>query len=183
MEKFKKSISNYLIALSIFITILSVPFPELLNYGMNSYNLSITGNYLLLSLQFLLYQFLHWSILHILGNSIFIYIFWNQVEKLLWTKKYIIFFILNTIFTWAALLFLSSWNTIWISWFAMAVLGYMFMELRRINHPDYRWAGTFLVINILIWFTSNISLIWHLAGAIFGILYFYMLNSSRNKLK
>ncbi len=108
----------------------------------------------------------------------FIYIFWNQIEFLIWQKRYILFFILNTIFTWFFLLFLSDWNTIWISGFAMAILAYVFLELKKRNNPEYKSAWIFLLINISIWFGSNISLIWHLFWAIFWIIYFIFLNKN-----
>ncbi|EKE29766.1 MAG: hypothetical protein ACD_2C00102G0002 [uncultured bacterium (gcode 4)] len=181
MWRLDKSISNLLIILSIIITALTIPFPELFRYWMNKYYLYVTHDIPSILVQFWLYQFLHWWMLHILSNSLFIYIFWNQVEILMWKKRYLQFFLLNAIFTWFAILFLSSANTVWISWFAMAIMGYVFMHLRKIKHPDYKWAWIFLVLNVLIWFGSNISLIWHLAWAIFWCWYFYLETNLRSR--
>ncbi|EKE28601.1 MAG: hypothetical protein ACD_3C00040G0002 [uncultured bacterium (gcode 4)] len=175
-----KSISNMLILISIFITSLTIPFQQLYNYWMNNYYLG-NWDYLTLLIQFCLYQFLHWWLLHILSNSIFIYLFWNQVERLLWKKRFLMFFLLNTIFTWVAILILSEWNTVGISWFAMAVMWYVFMYMRKIRHPDYKWAWTFLALNILIWFSSNISLVWHLWWAVFGCLFFIFESNLKKK--
>jgi hypothetical protein len=87
-----------------------------------------------------------------------------------------IFFILNTFFVGIALLFLSNGNTIGISGFAMAILSYIFLELRSRNNPEYKSAGVFLIINILMGLGGNISLVGHLSGAIFGIVFYYLLD-------
>lgn len=174
-----KTISNTLIILSTITTILTYIFPEVLYFGMNNWFVS-AWNYLFFVIQIILYQFLHWGIIHLLSNSLFLYIFWNQLEFTIWKIKYLIFFILNSIFVAISLLVFSSWNTIWISGFAMAILTYIFLLLRKNNHPDYKWAGLFIVINIFIWIDSNISFIWHLSGAIFGLI-FYFISESLNK--
>ena len=130
-------------------------------------------NYVWFLTQFLLYQFLHGWAFHILANSLFIYIFWNQLESFIWNKKYIAFFALNAIFVWIALLFLSTWTTIWISWFAMAILAYITMELKRRKNPEYKAALLFLWINVAIGLTWNISFVWHLSWAVFWIIFYF----------
>jgi hypothetical protein len=87
-------------------------------------------------------------------------------------NRFIVFFILNSIFVGIALLLFARGNTIGISGFAMAVLAYIFLDLRSKRNPEYKSAGIFLLINIGIGFTGNISLTGHLSGAIFGILFF-----------
>ena len=169
-----KTISNSLILISLIVTLLSFFSSSILEYWMNIYFL-IEKNYIWVLVQFALYQFLHWWMLHLLSNSIFIYLFWNQIEALIWKNKYILFFILNSIFVGISLLFLSSGNTIWISGFAMALLAYYFLELKWRNHPDYKWALFFLIINIMIWFGSNIRFVGHLSWAIFWVIYYYSL--------
>ncbi len=178
----KMTISNFLIIICIFITIQSFFMPKILMFGMSNYFI-INQNYLWILIQFILYQFLHWWLLHLFSNWIFIYIFWNQIEFLIWKRSYIIFFVLNTIFTWAALIFLSTWTTIWISGFAMAILSYIFLELKKQNNTEYKWAFIFLLINIFIWFWSNISLVWHLFWAISWVIYFYSKNKFLTKIK
>jgi membrane associated rhomboid family serine protease len=176
--KFNKlSVSNIFIFISIFVTFLSFFFDTIFAFWMNHFFIN-QQNYLLVTVQFLLYQFIHWWILHLFSNAIFIYIFWNQVEILLWEKKYFLFFVLNTIFVWVALLFLSSGTTVWISGFAMAILAYVFLELKKRNNPEYKWAWVFLLINIFIWLWSSISLVGHLFWAIFWIIYFVVLNEN-----
>ncbi len=177
----KITVSNFLILICIFVTLISFFMPKILIFWMNDFFI-LNKNYVWFIVQFILYQFLHWWIFHLLSNSIFIYIFWNQIEFLIWKKSYILFFILNTIFTWLFLLFLSDWNTIWISGFAMAILAYIFLELKKRNNPEYKSAWIFLLINISIWFSSDISLIWHLFWAIFWIIY-YIISSKNFKIK
>lgn len=170
-----KSISNTLILLSAFATLLTYIMPSILNFWMNNYFIS-NGNYVFFGVQIILYQFLHWWFIHLISNSIFLYIFGNQLEHTIWKKRFTIFFILNTFFVALSLLIFSSGNTIWISGFAMAVLAYIFLLLRKNKHPDYKSAWLFLAINIFIWIDSNISFVWHLSWAIFGIIFYYILS-------
>lgn len=170
----RTSISNYLIIISIFFTFLAFYHPWLYNFGMNSYFLN-RWIYHIYFIQFFTSNFLHWWILHLLFNSIFIYYFWNIVELILWSKKYLIFFVFTAIFNGLLLTILSAWNTIWISWFAMAILAYYTLELKEQKNPEYNWWITALVINIVIWFHPQISLFWHLFWAIAWVI-FYLIN-------
>ncbi len=148
---------------------------SILAYGMNTFFLA-QGFFIEMSVQFFLYQFLHGGILHLFFNSFFLYLFGNQVENLLGRSKFILFFLLNTVFVGVSLLFFARGNTIGISGFAMAILAYIFLELRSRNNPEYRSAGVFLLINIVIGFSGNISLVGHLSGAIFGMVFYYLRN-------
>lgn len=171
--KYKNSFSNILIIISTIVTIFSVISPWILDYWMSSSFIQ-NKDYFWVLIQFILYGFLHWWLLHLLSNWLFIFIFWNQVENYIWSKKFWIFFFLNTIFVWIWLILFSHWNTIWISGFAMAILWYYFMILKRLNNPEYKSALFLLIINIAIWFSWDISLIWHLFWAIFWISFFYV---------
>ncbi|MDD5377305.1 MAG: rhomboid family intramembrane serine protease [Candidatus Gracilibacteria bacterium] len=173
-----KSFSNILIILSFIMTGVSFYVGDILAFGMNPFFL-VQGLYVQLSIQFLLYQFLHAGILHLVSNSFFLYLFGNQVEILIGRGRFILFFLLNTVFVGISLLFFANGNTIGISGFAMAILAYIFLELRSQNNPEYRSAGVFLLINIAIGFTGNISLVGHLSGAIFGMLFYYLRNEMR----
>lgn len=176
--EFKKSISNTLIIIAAIVTIISMWFKMILHYGMSNEFLP-SGDYIALLLQFLLYQFLHGGFWHLTSNSLFLYLFWNVIEKHLGATKYILFFLGNTIFVWVALLFLSQGITIGISGFAMAILAYYILELKRVWNPDYKWAITLLIINILIGFTSDVSFIWHFAWAIFGWIWYVLMGIIR----
>lgn len=173
-----KSFSNILIILSFIITGISFFMSNILNYGMNLFFIE-QWLYITVIIQFFLYQFLHGGILHLLFNSFFLYLFGNQVESLIWQNRFILFFILNTLFVSIAILIFSNGNTIGISGFDMAILAYTFLELRSRNNPEYKSTGVFLVINILIGLGGNISLEGHLSGAIFGMIFYYLLNKLR----
>lgn len=174
------TISNILIIISAIITALTFFIRGLTNFGINHTFLS-ESMYNMVLVQFLLYQFLHWGIIHLLFNSWFIYIFWNWLEDLIWKRKFIIFFIFNTIFVWISLLLFTNDNTIWISGFCMAILTYFTLELYNKNNPEYKWWITAIVINIGIWFMPWISLIWHLFWSIAWVI-FYLYNREKKEL-
>ncbi|MDD2565330.1 MAG: rhomboid family intramembrane serine protease [Candidatus Gracilibacteria bacterium] len=168
-----KSLSNTLIGLSAFATVLTYIIPTILNFGMNNYFIS-SSNYIFFGVQIILYQFLHGGFIHLFSNSIFLFLFGNQLENTIGRKKYMVFFILNTFFVALSLLVFSGGNTIGISGFAMALLAYIFLLLRKNKHPDYKAAGLFIAINIFIGIDSNISFVGHLSGVIFGIIFYYI---------
>jgi len=168
------SISNILIILSIIFTSFSFINPDILVLWMNN-NFLNSGNYLIYILQFFTSNFLHWWIMHLLFNSIFIYYFWNVLEGLIWKKKFIIFFLFTIFFNWIAISILSNSNTIWISWFAMALLTYYTLELKSRKMDEYKWGITAIILNIWIGLAPWISLIWHLFWFIAWII-FYLIN-------
>lgn len=171
----KNSFSSQLIYICTIFTIVSFFYWNILEFWMNSEFLH-AWEYLHVFFQFAFYQFLHWSIAHLLSNSLFLYIFWNQLEIYMWKRKYILFFLINTLFSWFAIMIFSRANTIWISSFAMAILGYMFLVLRNKNHPDYKSAWFLLALNVLIWISWNISFVWHAAWAIFWFSFYFTEN-------
>jgi hypothetical protein len=171
--KNRLTISNTLILISVIATFLAMIFPSIYVFGMNNTFLN-EGLYHIYFIQFFIGSFLHWWIVHLLFNSVFVYFFWNIVEWLIWRKKYFIFFLFVTIFNWVLISVFSEWNTVWISGFCMALLSYYTLELRSRNDPEYKWWITALIINIWIWFTPWISLYWHLFWAIAWVI-FYLL--------
>jgi len=175
------SISNTLIIISIFFTILSFKNPDILNYWMNHHYI-LKNDYINVFMQFFVYSFIHWSIIHIIFNSIFLYIFWNPIEKHLWANKYLLFFLLNIFIIWVSLLYFTPiWaNTIWISWFALAVLSYYTLLLYSKNDSDYKWWITAIIINIWVWFMPWISFIWHLVWALVWVIFFIITNKNKN---
>lgn len=177
----KNSISNILIWISAIVTLLAYLYPWFYVFGINNYFLN-QWDYIIYFLQFFTWTFLHWGILHLAMNSIFIYYFWNVVELLIWKKNFLYFFIFSTIIIWVAVTNLSDWNTVWISWFAMAILTYYTLELKRRNNPEYKWWITAIIINVWIWFSATISLYWHLFWVVAGLLY-YLLNKTYLKKK
>ena len=175
------NISKILIAISFLLTFIAQLYPSLYSLWVNNFYLN-DWIYHIFLIQFFIWTFLHWGIFHLLFNSIFIYYFWNIIEIILWTKKYIIFFVFVVTFNGILLSIFSNWNTIWISWFCMALISYYTLELKSKNNPDYKWWITAIVINVLLWFMPWISLLWHLFWAIAWVLYYY-LNKNIFRLK
>ena len=167
------SISNILLIISAVFTLAAFIYPWLYAFGMNDDFLNIWAYHIYI-IQFFSSTFLHWSVLHLFTNAIFIYIFWNQVELILGKKKYIHFFITNSIFIWLWITFFSQWTTVWISWFCMAVLTYYTLHLRARKIEEYKWWITAIMLNVMIWFYPWISLVWHLFWVIFWIIFYYI---------
>lgn len=174
------TISNILIIISAIITTLSLFMSWILVFWMNHINL-VDWHFQFVFLQFILYQFLHWWLFHLMFNSIFIFIFWNWLEDLIWKTKYMTFFIFNTVFVWLWLLIFTRSNTIWISWFCMALLSYFTLELYSKKNPEYKWWITAIVINLAVWFMPGISLIWHLFWVISWVLFFLYNRNAQNQ--
>ena len=111
--------------------------------------------------QILLYQFLHGDILHIFLNAYFLYQAGPEVESRMTKKEFKLFFLANTLFIALALWFLSRGNTIGISGFCMALLAYLYMDMRSVRHPMASQILIMLIINVLIGLTGNISFVGH----------------------
>ena len=167
----KITISNILIWLSIIFTLITYIYPEFKIFGINNYFYD-KWNYFIYFLQFFTWSFIHGGFLHLLMNSLFLYYFWNPLEQYIWRKKYLIFFITATIFLWLTITHTTNSNTIWISWFAMALLSYYTILLYDLKNPEFKWWITALILNIWIWLIPWISLTWHLFWAIYWIIFF-----------
>lgn len=173
MFKLKYSFSSILIVLSIIITTIAMIENKLYTLGINSFFLDAWKYYIFI-LQIFIGTFLHWGVIHLLMNSIFIHIFWNIVEIIMWRNKYIIFFLFSIIFNAIAIILFTEGNTVWISGFAMALITYYTFELKSKNNPEYKWWFIAIILNLGIWFSPGISLIWHLFWAIWwGLFYLY----------
>jgi membrane associated rhomboid family serine protease len=170
---YKKSVSNIFILISVLFTVIVYIFPDFYKFGMNDYFLN-NWKYYIYFLQFFTSNFIHGWIFHLFFNWIFIYYFWNQVELILWAKKYVIFFIFNAIFVWIWLTMIEAGNTVWISWFALAILSYYTLELKDKKIDEYKWWITAIIVNIAIWFYPWVSLFWHLFWVIAGIIFYYL---------
>jgi len=159
--------------LAVFFTWLSYLYSNILIFGMNDYFFD-TGNYLYWVLQMFTSQFLHWSVLHIVSNAIFILYFWNVLERTIGREKYLLFFVTSCVFIWMVLTFLTSSNTIWISWFALGVLTYYTLILWSKWNPEYTWWITAIAINIFIGFAPGISFLGHFAWMVFWAVFWYI---------
>ncbi len=177
------SVSKFFVLLSFFWTLAVYLYPKVIIFGLNNYFLS-EWNYLVFIVQIFVSNFLHWDFMHFLFNSIFIYYFGSILELLIWRKKYIIFFIFTAIFNAVFISFFENGgSTIWISWFAMALLSYYTLELKSKNNPEWKGWITAIALNVAIWFVPGISLWGHLFWAIAWVI-FYFLNKEyfRRKL-
>jgi len=176
--KNKLTISNILILISLIFTIIVYFYPNFYIFWINKY-FFYKWDYLIYFFQFFSWTFIHSWITHLLMNSIFLYYFWNQLEFFIWKKKYLIFFLTTTIFLWLIISNTSTWNTVWISWFAMALLSYYTALLFSLKNPEYKWWITAILINVWIGLIPWISLSWHLFWAIYWVLFFYITKKSK----
>jgi membrane associated rhomboid family serine protease len=170
------SVSNILIVICLFTTLVVLNFPELYIFWMNTFFLE-RWSYITYILQFFTSQFIHWSVFHFIFNALFIFLFWSIVENSLRMEKYIIFFIFSSIFIWISLTIFSTWNTVWISWFAMALLSYYTLELYYKNDIEYKWWITALIINIWIGLSPWISLVGHFSWALAWVVFYFIYRS------
>ena len=177
----KATFSNTLILVSIIFTIIWYINPSFIyEWSINSYYFE-KWEYFHYLVQLFSWTFIHWWIMHLLFNSIFVYYFWNILEIIIWKNKYILFFITNTLFVWLLLTNLTNDITIWISWFALALLTYYTLELRYKNNPEYKWWITAIVINLAIWLYPWISLYWHLFWVVYWVIFFYLIKNFTKK--
>lgn len=164
------SYTNLIAWSAIIIFILSQFVPGLYNFAINNlYFLAWQYDYL--ALQFVFYSFLHGDIFHIIWNMLFIIIFWNKVENLIWAKNFLIFFLFITISIAIGLLTLSNATTLWMSWFGSALLSFYTYYLYSSNDPEYKWGITWLFILIAMWFHPHISFIGHFLWVILWLIY------------
>lgn len=169
----KFSISNSLILIAIIFTYFAFKNNEMNIFGMNHFFIE-QWKYFDFLIQICFYSFLHGSLLHILFNSLFVYVFGNKIEDIIGKKSFSLFFILTTIFNSIFLLLFTTGNTIGMSWFGMALLSYYTLMLYKNNDSEYKWWITAIVINVLIWLSPGISLIGHLFWAIFWIIFYFI---------
>lgn len=167
------NISQSLIVISIIFSFFAFQNEIYYNFWMSEYFIE-AQKYPQVILQFLMYQFLHGDIFHLLFNSIVLYYFWWKLEQIMKKSQYLTFFLLNSIFVALSLLYFSSGITVWISGFWMAIMAFYTWYLWKIWNTEYKWGITALVINVFIWIWTDISLIWHLSWAIFGFMYFFL---------
>lgn len=168
-----KSFSSFLIYCSIAVTIMAYFYPDMYILWINDIFIK-NGMLYIVFVQLFVWTLLHQWFMHLLFNSIFIFYFWNTLEALIWKKKFILFYVFSVFFIWWMLLLNIKWNTIWISWFTMALLAYSTLELKSRNNIEYKWWITALIINIWIWFIPWISLAWHFYWAIAWVIFYFL---------
>lgn len=141
--------------------------PIIAQYGMSLYPVSLEHRIL----QFMSYSFIHGWLLHTLSNVIF-FLFIGRIVEITHGTRYIWWlWIWTTLFVWGVLMFLAMSPTIGWSGFAMALLSIYTLDFYRRWNPEYKWGLMLIALNIGLGFYGNISLLWHLSGAIAGFLY------------
>lgn len=178
MPENKFSISNILILIAAFFTLLTFLYPWIYIFWLNSYFFE-AWNYPLFLAQIFTSQFLHGSLFHLLSNAIFILYFWNVLEREMWENKYLFFFILSSIFNAFFLLVFSSGNTVGISGFALAVLTYLTLLLWKRGNSEYTWGIVAIAINVFIGLSPWVSFAGHFAGMLFWGLYFIFMRQKK----
>jgi len=182
IQQNKFTVSNVLIAVSILFTWMSLVLNIIPTLWLSNYYID-NWNYIFWFITLFTSQFLHGWWMHLLFNSVFIYYFGNIVEVILGRNKMILFFIFSAITTWIAVTFLSDWVTIWISWFAMALLSFYTLQLWSKNNPEYKWWITAMVLNIVIGFAPWISFVGHFFWIISWVLYWGILKFTKYWLR
>lgn len=180
MQQNKITVSNAFMLLSLFFTALTFILPSIYQFGMNDYFYN-QGMYNMWGMQMFSSQFLHGNIMHLLANAVFILYFWNVLERIIGSQKYLLFFILNSVFLWFFLTFLWAGNTVGISGFALAVVTYYTLHLKSLNNPEYMWWVTAIVVNILIWLSPGISFFGHFWGMLFWGIFWYLTDKIKKK--
>jgi len=175
------SVSNILIYISVIFTAISFFYQSIFRFGMNDLFLQ-QWIYHIFIIQMFTSMFLHGGITHILFNSVFVYLFGNQVEIAIWKKNYLYFFIFTAIFTGVWLTLVNAGNTIWISSFCLAILTYYTLHLWQKGNIEYKGWITAIIVNLAIWFYPGISLSGHLLWAIAGLIFFLLISNFRGKV-
>lgn len=163
----EKSLSHTLIFLCIVISIIGFVNPDFQrNYSFhdNALEMGFTS----LTMQTVLFQFLHGGILHLLANSYFLYIAGPSVEARMSKNQFLFFFLSTTIFIVIALLLFAEKNTLTlgISGFCTALLAYLSIDLYTTRHPQTNEMITMLIVNIALGLASGISFVGHFFGAV-----------------
>ncbi|NRH20758.1 rhomboid family intramembrane serine protease [Candidatus Gracilibacteria bacterium] len=176
----QKSLSHLLIVFCIIIASCGIFFPELVTrFGLSGRYLE-SGDYISLLVQVLLFQFLHGGWFHLFLNSYFLYSAGPTLEARMSPDRYTWFFITSTIFVAVSLLIFAPYSlTVGISGFCMAILLYLWIDLYTTHHPAASQILVMLIINIGIGLVPGISLVGHMAGAIWGLIWWQIFRNWR----
>lgn len=172
----QKSWSHTLILMSIVVACIGLYFPNFLSvFWLHS--LPLYGDIVTIFWQILLFQFLHWSFLHLLLNVYFLYFVWPEVEARMKSNQFLQFFIFTTLVVAVSLMiFTKNTVTVGISGFCMALLSYICIDLWNLRHHRANEFSWLLVINIATGiFIPNISFVGHLVGAICWIIWWFFM--------
>lgn len=175
-----RSLSHLLILICVIISIIGFVFPQFVQlYGMNDYYYGMWDPVWFIT-QICLFQFLHWGIIHLLANSYFLYMAGPELEARMSWDRYTWFFMSSTIFVAITLLVFAPQSlTIGISGWCMALLSYLWIDLYTTRHPMAMQILIMLAVNIGIGLVPGISLVGHLSGAIWGLIWWALMRNWR----
>ncbi len=150
---------------------------------------SMHGGYLALrdwgdfALQIGLYQFLHGGVLHLLSNAVFLLAFAPRVLARSGGERFWAGFAGCALAVAGALLWLvPSTPTIGISGFCMALLTFHAADNLRTDPQEAKAGFGLAAVNVLLGLAGNVSLVGHLAGAVWGAIWWAGVRASE-KLK
>ncbi len=171
----QRYISHLLIVLMVVVACIGFLFSDFRSIFALRTGVFYAGEYMTFFTQVLLFQFLHGDIIHLLFNSYFLYMVWPEVEARMTKRQFLLFFLGSTVFVALGLVIFENpfSMTVGMSGFCMALLSYLWIDLRSVRSPAANQIMIFLAINIAIGFMPGISMIGHASGALFGILYWY----------
>lgn len=170
--------SYFLLLASILVSIVGFFYPSF------QFTYAFSGSFFLFDnpemffLQSVLFQFLHFNLLHLLMNGYFLYAAGPAVEQRMSPSAFFAFFITTTIWIIGGLVLFSEGRTIGISGFCNAILAYITIDLYKTRHPQAGAFGTMLAVNICIGLMPSISFVGHFFGATWGIFWYFFLHSA-----
>ncbi len=100
--------------------------------------------------QISLFQFLHSGVIHLMLNCYFLYSIGPMVEARMKKNEFLYFFLFSSIVVIGFLTFFSNGTTIGMSGFCMALVSYLWLDLKGVNNPAAQQMGILVVLNIAI---------------------------------
>lgn len=183
-----KTISQKLVLINSIIFVIGL---IIMNFGYPFYDwftLPDTSNENYKIYQWITYMFLHGSFIHILFNMIVLFSFGPVVEKYLGKSKFLLFYLLGGIFAAIihyAFIHITDGRVLGASGAIFAILGYF--TLSNPNDKVYLFmiipiktkyviSGilSYELIMAIIGIDDNVGHVAHLAGALFGFMFYYM---------
>ncbi len=134
--------------------------------------------------RFATYSFLHAGFFHFFGNVIFIYYFGRIIENIYGANWVWNLWLFITIFSGWILYLFSRYPTIGWSCFTLALLSIFTYNLyKKWMKEDFKWAVLLIVLNIFLWLFWNVSFLWHLSGAIGGLLFVWVSDKYAKRIR
>ena len=120
--------------------------------------------------EFIIFQFLHLSPLHLLSNVIFWILIGPAFEAIIGLRRAALFCLIASLGIYASIHIFSTASVAGMSGLLLAILWALTVIYYRSGNPEYKSMLLLLAINIVIGFVGNVSLTAHAAGAVIGII-------------